>query len=453
MPPPTSLSFSTDELTRYSRQLALPGVGLEGQSKLRDARVLLIGLGGLGSPVALYLAAAGVGTLGLAEMDRLEVHNLHRQILHDTPWVGISKLASAYAHLSNLNPAVALREHPDGLTPANARALFSYYDLIVDGADNFPARYLASDAAARVGRPLVHGSIFQFEGQVSVFDPARGAPCYRCLFPNMPAAGEVPNCAEAGVFGALCGVIGSAMAMEALKIILGLGEPLRGRLFVFDALSATARNVQIKRDPQCPCCGPQPDARIAALDPELYVGGCAIKEEPHRRSANTNERFLRDLNALHGDKNNMATPLPDRKIPRSRWTCARRTPGSIPKPRPSCWTCASRLKSRCAAYPAASPSRSPKCRTSLRPCRATGPSSSTATMAGGACKRCSSCGPKAFRARRTCAAASKNGRKPMTRTCRAIKTTRSLGFEMRSGVLPWIALSNLKTIPAFFCSI
>jgi adenylyltransferase/sulfurtransferase len=315
MPESIPSSFSPDELTRYSRQLALPGVGLEGQAKLRGARVLLIGLGGLGSPVALYLAAAGVGTLGLAEMDRLEIHNLHRQILHDTPWVGISKLASGYAHLSNLNPAVTLREHPDGLTPANALALFSSYDVIVDGADNFPARYLASDAATRAGRPLVHGSIFQFEGQVSVFDPARGAPCYRCLFPNMPAPGEVPNCAEAGVIGALCGVIGSTMAMEALKIILGLGESLRGRLFVFDSLSATARNVKIKRDPHCPCCGPQPDARIAALDPALYVGGCAIPEEPRRRSSNTNERFLRDLNALHGDNNGARASLPDAENP------------------------------------------------------------------------------------------------------------------------------------------
>jgi adenylyltransferase/sulfurtransferase len=315
MPESIPSSFSPDELTRYSRQLALPGVGLEGQAKLRGARVLLIGLGGLGSPVALYLAAAGVGTLGLAEMDRLEIHNLHRQILHDTPWVGISKLASGYAHLSNLNPAVTLREHPDGLTPANALALFSSYDVIVDGADNFPARYLASDAATRAGRPLVHGSIFQFEGQVSVFDPARGAPCYRCLFPNMPAPGEVPNCAEAGVIGALCGVIGSTMAMEALKIILGLGESLRGRLFVFDSLSATARNVKIKRDPHCPCCGPQPEARIAALDPALYVGGCAIPEEPRRRSSNTNERFLRDLNALHGDNNGARASLPDAENP------------------------------------------------------------------------------------------------------------------------------------------
>ncbi len=316
MPAPAPSSFSPDELTRYSRQLALPGVGLEGQAKLRQARVLLVGLGGLGSPVALYLAAAGVGTLGLAEMDRLEIHNLHRQILHDTPWVGISKLASAYAHLNNLNPAVALREHPEGLTPANALELFSGYDIIVDGADNFPARYLANDAAVRSRRPLVHGSIFQFEGQISVFDPAQGGPCYRCLFPQMPAPGEVPNCAEAGVFGALCGVIGSVMAMETLKIILGLGESLRGRLLVFEALGALARTVKIKRDPNCPCCGPKPDPRIVALDPELYVGGCAVAESPpHRRSSNTNERFLRDLNALRGERNTTKSPMPDTQNP------------------------------------------------------------------------------------------------------------------------------------------
>jgi len=312
---PTPSTFSPDELTRYSRQLALPGVGLEGQAKLRDARVLLIGLGGLGSPVALYLAAAGVGTLGLAEMDGLEAHNLHRQILHDTPWVGISKLASAYARLSNLNPSVFLREHAEGLTPANAMELFSAYDIIVDGADNFPARYLANDTATRVGRPLVHGSIFQFEGQISVFDPAQGGPCYRCLFPKIPAPGEVPNCAEAGVFGALCGVIGSVMAMETLKIILGLGESLRGRLLVFEALGALARTVKIKRDPDCPCCGPKPDPRIVALDPELYTGGCAVAAPMSRRSSNTNERFLRDLNALRGDKSPTKSPMPDTQNP------------------------------------------------------------------------------------------------------------------------------------------
>jgi adenylyltransferase/sulfurtransferase len=271
----TNHPLTPEELTRYSRQLILPGMGPAGQEKLRAARVLLIGLGGLGSPAALYLAAAGVGTLGLAELDHVELNNLHRQVLHDTAGVGGSKLASARARLQSLNPLPRLREHPEGLTPANAQALFADYDLILDGADNFPTRYLANDAAVLAGKPLVHGSIFQYEGQVTVLDPAGGGPCYRCLFPQMPTPGTVPNCAEAGVFGALCGVIGSLMAMEALKLILGEGEPLRGRLLVFDARAATPRVVRVKRDPQCPCCGPAPDRRIAALAPDLYQATCA----------------------------------------------------------------------------------------------------------------------------------------------------------------------------------
>jgi adenylyltransferase/sulfurtransferase len=302
-------SFSPEELTRYSRQLALSGVGLAGQAKLRQARILLIGLGGLGSPAALYLAAAGVGTLGLAEPDAVELSNLHRQILHGTAWVGIAKLASALDRLSTLNPSVTLREHPEGLTPANALALFKEYDIIVDGADNFPARYLASDAAAQAGKPLVHGSIFQFEGQVAVFDPAKGGPCYRCIFPHMPGPGEVPNCAEAGVFGALCGIVGSTMAMEALKLALGIREPLRGRLLAFDALGAAARTINLKRDPQCPCCGPQPERRIRALDPALYTGSCAVVEEKKRQSSNTNERFLRDLHSLRGEPGQPRAPF------------------------------------------------------------------------------------------------------------------------------------------------
>ena len=312
--PPTS--FPPGELARYSRQLALPGVGLEGQEKLRRARVLVIGLGGLGSPAALYLAAAGVGTLVLAERDLIEQHNLHRQILHATPWICISKLASAIDRLTNLNPTVELREHPAGLAPANALELFADYDIILDGTDNFPARYLASDAAARLGRPVVHGSIFQFEGQVTVLDPARGAPCYRCLFPQMPEPGAVPNCAEAGVFGALCGVIGSTMALEALKIILGIGDPLRGHLLVFDSLGANIRKVKIKRDPNCPCCGAHPDPRIAALDPSLYLGGtCEVPETPARRSSNTNERFLRDLRDLRSHAQSMPIAIPDSDHP------------------------------------------------------------------------------------------------------------------------------------------
>jgi adenylyltransferase/sulfurtransferase len=191
--------------------------------------------------------------------------------------------------------------------PATALALISSYDLVLDGADNFPARYLASDAATRAGRVVIHGSIFQFEGQVTVLDPARGGPCYRCLFPAMPEPGTVPDCSEAGVFGAMCGVVGSMMAMEAIKLVLDLGEPLRGRLLVFDALAAAPRVVRVKSDPRCPCCGATPDPRILALDPELYQGGCAVATA--RKSSNTNERFLRDLRALRGDATR--TPIPN----------------------------------------------------------------------------------------------------------------------------------------------
>ncbi len=292
-------NFSPEELTRYSRQLLLPGVGVEGQAKLRDARVLLIGLGGLGSPAALYLAAAGVGTLGLADPDQLELHNLHRQILHDTSHLGTPKTISGRERLAALNPEIRLREHIDGFSAANARELAAEYDLIVDGADNFSTRYLANDVAVLAKRPLVHGSIMRFEGQVSVFAPARGGPCYRCLFPEMPGPGEVPDCSEAGVFGALCGLIGSLMAMEALKLLLNVGEPLIGRMLVYEALGATPRVIRLKADPHCPACGPQPDARIAALDPALYNWQCETRPARHKAS-DTNERFLRDLRALRG---------------------------------------------------------------------------------------------------------------------------------------------------------
>jgi adenylyltransferase/sulfurtransferase len=299
--------FSPEELSRYSRQLLLPGVGVEGQARLRDARVLLIGLGGLGSPTALYLAAAGVGTLGLADPDNLELHNLHRQVLHDTIHIGTPKTISARERLAGLNPEIRLREHIDGFSAANARELAEEYDLIVDGADNFSTRYLANDVAVLARRPLVHGSIMRFEGQVAVFAPARGGPCYRCLFPEMPAPGEVPDCSEAGVFGALCGLIGSLMAMEALKLILNVGEPLIGRMMVYDALGATPRVIRLKADPHCPACGAQPDARIAALEPSLYNWQCETRPA-RRKSSNTNERFLRDLHALRSTKSDDKKP-------------------------------------------------------------------------------------------------------------------------------------------------
>lgn len=273
----TSGVLSSAELARYSRHILLPEIGVDGQAKLAGAKVLVIGAGGLGSPVALYLAAAGVGTIGLAEFDRVEEHNLQRQILHDTRSVGEPKAQSARARLAALNPHVKLVLHETGVDSSNAEAMFRSYDLIVDGTDNFPTRYLNNDAAFFAKKPLVYGSIFQFEGQVSVFDPAGGAPCYRCLFPEPPPPGSVPNCGEAGVLGALCGVIGSLQAMEAIKVLLGIGEPLRGRLVVFDALALEFRTLKLRKDPACPLCGEHP--KIHSIDPALYEQGCA--PSPH----------------------------------------------------------------------------------------------------------------------------------------------------------------------------
>jgi sulfur-carrier protein adenylyltransferase/sulfurtransferase len=268
-----------DELSRYSRQIILPQLGVEGQERLRRARVLLLGMGGLGSPAGLYLAAGGVGTLGLADFDTVAAHNLQRQILHDEAMVGRSKLESAAARLRALNPGVRLVLHPEGVTPANAVELFRAHDVIVDGTDNFPTRYLNNDAAFFARRPLVYGSVFQFEGQVTVFDPASGGPCYRCLFPSMPEPGAVPNCEEAGVLGALCGLVGSWQAMETIKLLTGAGEPLRGRLQIIDALAGQVRSVRLKADPACPLCGKSP--RIDQIDPENYAWRCAAPvDEP-----------------------------------------------------------------------------------------------------------------------------------------------------------------------------
>lgn len=264
---------------RYSRQIRLPGFGEAGQAKLRTARVLLIGLGGLGSPASLYLAAAGVGRLGLADFDTVAEHNLQRQILHTQASVGAPKVASARERLAALNPEVELVDHPEGLTVANALELIGGYDVVVDGADNFPTRYLVNDAASRLGVPVVSGSIFQMEGQVTVWDPASGGPCYRCLFPEMPGPGEVPTCEEGGVLGALPGLIGSIQAMEVIKLVTGLGEPLRGRLLVWDAGAAAPRVLKIKRDPECPCCGPNREA--GPLREESYGGACGMPEPAH----------------------------------------------------------------------------------------------------------------------------------------------------------------------------
>lgn len=265
MPDPLP-SLSPAELSRYSRHILLDELGVDGQRRLSAARVLVVGAGGLGSPAALYLAAAGIGTLGITDLDRVEDHNLQRQLLHDTASVGQPKVSSAARRLRALNPHIQAVEHADGVTSENATALFSNYDIILDGTDNFFARYLNNDAAVAAKKPLVFGSIFKFEGQVTVFDPAHGGPCYRCLFPEPPQPGSVPGCGEAGVLGALCGVIGSLQALEAIKLVTGIGETLVGRLLTYDALAQRFQSFSLARDPACPVCGdtPRPPPRSAA---------------------------------------------------------------------------------------------------------------------------------------------------------------------------------------------
>jgi molybdopterin/thiamine biosynthesis adenylyltransferase len=265
-------SLSPDELARYSRHLLLEELGREGQLRLKASRMLVIGAGGLGSPAALYLAAAGVGTLGIADFDRVERHNLQRQLLHTDATVGQPKVRSAADQLARTNPHIRIHEHPLAVSEANALDLFSLYDVIIDGTDTFSVRYLNNDAAVLTQRTLVHGSIYKFEGSVSVFAPHLGGPCYRCLFPEPPAPGSVPNCGEAGVLGALCGVIGSLQALEAIKLCTGLGIPLVGRLLTFDALNASFRTLKIPRDPQCPVCGLAPSIR--SLQPTRYSPSC-----------------------------------------------------------------------------------------------------------------------------------------------------------------------------------
>ncbi|MGE0353599.1 MAG: molybdopterin-synthase adenylyltransferase MoeB [Gemmatimonadales bacterium] len=258
------------ELVRYSRHLILPGVGVEGQQKLRAARVLVVGAGGLGSPAVLYLAAAGVGTIGLVDFDRVDLTNLQRQVIHGTAAVGRAKLESAGERVRDLNPHVQLVPFDTRLSSENALGILREFDVVLDGTDNFPTRYLLSDACVLLGKPNVYGSIFRFDGQVSVFDAARG-PCYRCLFAEPPPPGLVPNCAEGGVLGVLPGVIGSLQALEALKLILGTGEPLIGRLLLFDALRSRFREIALRKDPDCPACGPRPTV-TELIDYEAFCG-------------------------------------------------------------------------------------------------------------------------------------------------------------------------------------
>jgi adenylyltransferase/sulfurtransferase len=265
------------ELLRYSRHLMLPDVGVPGQEKLKAARVLLIGAGGLGSPAALYLAAAGVGTLGLVDFDNVDVTNLQRQILHGTKDVGRPKLVSARERIADVNPHVRLETYETALTSKNALDILSGYDIVVDGTDNFATRYLVNDACVLQGKPNVYGSIFRFEGQASVFALPDG-PCYRCLFPEPPPPGLVPSCAEGGVLGVLPGLVGTIQATEAIKLIVGVGKPLAGRLLLIDTLGMEFRTVRIRKDPACPACGTR-EIR-ALIDYEQFCGVRAAEAEP-----------------------------------------------------------------------------------------------------------------------------------------------------------------------------
>ena len=266
----TSVSLTNEEVARYSRHLIMPEVGMEGQLKLKAARALCIGAGGLGSPVLLYLAAAGVGTIGLVDFDEVDYSNLHRQIIHGTPDVGRSKLDSARSRLNALNPEVEVVTHEMALSSENALGLFADYDLVIDGTDNFPTRYLVNDACVIQGKPNIYGSIFRFEGQASVFAATDG-PCYRCLYPEPPPPGLVPSCAEGGVLGILPGVIGTLQATEAIKVILGVGEPLIGRFLIFDALKMRFRELKLRKDPDCPVCGEHPTV-TQLIDYEQFCG-------------------------------------------------------------------------------------------------------------------------------------------------------------------------------------
>jgi adenylyltransferase/sulfurtransferase len=271
--PPTA-DLNRDEVLRYSRHLILPDVGIEGQRRLKAARVLLVGAGGLGSPAALYLAAAGVGHLGIVDFDTVDVTNLQRQVLHGTHDVGRTKLASATDRLKDLNPHVEVEPYETRLTSDNALEIISAYDLVVDGTDNFQTRYLVNDACVILGRPNVYGSIFRFEGQASVLATPEG-PCYRCLFREPPPPGLVPSCAEGGVLGVLPGLVGTIQATEAIKLILGIGDTLVGRLLLVDALGMQFRTMKIRRDPTCPACGTHEIQEL--IDYEEF---CGVVTEP-----------------------------------------------------------------------------------------------------------------------------------------------------------------------------
>jgi molybdopterin/thiamine biosynthesis adenylyltransferase/rhodanese-related sulfurtransferase len=270
------VTLSNEEVKRYSRHLILPEVGISGQRKLKEASVLCIGVGGLGSPLSMYLAAAGVGKIGLVDFDVVDYSNLQRQIIYNTSDVGKPKLEVAAAKLKALNPEIEIIQHSEAFTSANALEICRDYDIIADGTDNFPTRYLANDVSVLLGKPNVYTSIFRFEGQASVFDAEKG-PCYRCLYPEPPPPGMVPSCAEGGVLGILPGIMGAIQATEVIKLILGVGEPLIGRLLLLNALTMRTREVQTLKDPECPICGENPTIH-ELIDYEQF---CGVSLEPH----------------------------------------------------------------------------------------------------------------------------------------------------------------------------
>lgn len=285
------IELSNEEIRRYSRHLILPEVGMAGQRRIRNTSVLCIGAGGLGSPIAMYLAAAGIGRLGIVDFDTVDHSNLQRQILHSDADVGSSKADSAKASINALNPNVEVVLHQTRITSENALELIGPYDIVVDGTDNFPTRYLTNDACVLLGKPNVYGSIFRFEGQASVFAPHHGGPCYRCLYPEPPPPGMVPSCAEGGVLGVLPGIIGCIQATEILKLALNKGSTLIGRLLLFNALDMKFRELRLRQDPKCPLCGPNPSI-TALIDYEQF---CGVVPEPVNPGQHPDEVTVQEM--------------------------------------------------------------------------------------------------------------------------------------------------------------
>jgi len=323
------ISLTDEELRRYSRHLILSEVGREGQERLKAASVALVGAGGLGSPAAIYLSAVGIGTIGMVDFDRVEEGNLQRQVLHGSADVGRTKLQSAKEKIAAINPNVQFIPHEERLTSANALAILKDYDVVVDGTDNFATRYLVNDACVMLKKPNVYASISRFEGMASVFAPHLGGPCYRCWYPEPPPPGRVPSCAEAGVLGVVCGVMGSLQALETVKLILGKGTPLLGRLLRFDALAMVFREHRIPRDPDCPLCGRNPTITML----QEVLAGCPADEisvETLEEMRGRGENFIlvdvRDPNetAVSEIPGSVKIPLPELPrrldlLPRDRW--------------------------------------------------------------------------------------------------------------------------------------